>query len=771
VSVRLGRCKTCAREHDDFTMPNPIRRSRVLLLFGVWLLPGLVFGQGASIQGRITDPQGNGVARADVTFSSAVAGGKEVGRAVSDGDGWYLLNGLAIGNYTLKVRVIGFESVVRSVLVKDGERLTVDVALKIRSDQQTVRVTADAKEANVLAPDPAQRVVIREETLDANPGRPGVPVSIPGVPIETASGGIKAPQYFAPGVAGDHGEPIAQYVAVGSYLLSNNLSANAHGNGYADPNILVPSVIESVQTDGGAFNVREGNHAENLAATYELRSRLEPFATLTGDYRDLDLVTGWSPASGNSWITLQASYGNGFLDRLEHRQQYKFNAYRIVHPGVHDLTFLAIGYYGTSDIPGLTPIGVSHLHDTIDPRQKDRTHTGLVAANDVWRLTRRQQFLLSGFFRTYDLALYSNFGEGLIRQSEFRTVTGSNATYTNKFAEFLTLLAGADYQRDAPRRLDLDRYISDDPSVYGPFQRVTANNLTIGDIAPYIALDGVLTKRFRYYLGFRRDEIAFDNTDLLVAAHSFNQWIGVNSPKATLSFLPSEHSLLPFVSVSAGQAFFTNDPRIGSGTTEGTPVSRAHSYQLVASKPLAGTEIRLTLGHVTTEASLAKIDPDTGLQSDEGPGRLRFLTVSARRYFPGAMLQASFSKADARDLSSGEPTPEAPRTILGVVGTTEKLPFHLQGRTEFEYVGAKPLGDGFTGGAVKELRIALLRPLAGGRVSLGMNLFIGSGYTGQTTEVLALSDESAPFERVVGVRLPSYVSLSCTYHFRRRPGP
>src|SRR5450432_2314036 len=194
--------------------------------------------------------------------------------------------------------------------------------------RDSVTVTVDVRDIDIRQPDPAQRVMVRDEILDANPGRPGAPVSIPGVPIETASGGIKATQYFAPGVAGDHGEPIAQYVAVGSYLLSNNLSANAHGNGYADPNILVPAAIESVQTDGGAFNVREGNHAQNLAATYGLRSKLEPFATLTGDYRDVDLVTGWSPEAGNSWVALQALYGNGFLDRLEHRQQYKLNAYR-----------------------------------------------------------------------------------------------------------------------------------------------------------------------------------------------------------------------------------------------------------------------------------------------------------------------------------------------------------------------------------------------------------------------------------------------------------
>jgi len=742
----------------------------ILVLAGVFALPNSASGQDVSVQGHVTDPQGNVVIHAAVTLASSE--NKNIQRTLTGNDGQFFFNSVATGKYTLKVIVTGFEPTGRTLLLGDVRPLTIDIQLKIALNQQSVAVTADVKEGNVLAPDPAERLFIREETLDANPGRPGAPVSIPGLPIETASGGIKAPQYFAPGVAGDHGEPIAQYIQVGSYLVPNNLSANAHGNGYADPNILVPSVIESVQADGGAFNVREGNHSENLAATYGLRSELEPFAALTGDYRDIDVVAGWSPESNaHSWITLQASYGNGFLDRLEHRQQYKINAYRVFKLSRHDLSLLAVGYYGFSYIPGLTPIDVPNLHDTIDPRQRGQTHTGLIAANDAWNLTVKQQVLLSGFLRTYNLALYSNFGDGLIRQSEFRIVTGGNATYVNKVAEFMTVLAGVDYQRDAPHRLDLDHYSSTDPTVYGPFQRVSANNVTIGDIAPYVALNGSLTRHFRYYLGYRRDEIGFDNVDLLVPAHSFNRWIGVNSPKATVSFLPSEHSPLPFVSVSAGEAFFTNDPRIGSGSSQGTLVSRAHSYQLVASKTLVGTELRLTLGHVTTEASLAKIDPDTGLQFDEGPGRLRYMTVSTCRYFRGAMLQASFSKADARDLSTGEPTPEAPRTILDVLGTLDKLPLHMRARSEFEYVGAKPLGDGFTGVAVKEFRLALFRPFADGRMSLGLNLFIGTGYTGQTTETFALPDETAPFERVVGVRLPSYVSFSYTYRFRSRQTP
>lgn len=745
-----------------------IPRALSFLLFVLLAFPGGAFAQHAVVQGRVVDQQSNAVARASVSITSVTD--KRVRLTRTSNEGQFLFNEVAAGNCTLSVIASGFEAMTKALVVGNTP-VTVDLQLKVAANQQTVTVASDIKDATVLSPDPAQRVLIREETLDANPGRPGAPISLPGLPIETASGGIKAPQYFAPGVAGDHGEPIAQYVQIGSYLVPNNLSANAHGNGYADPNILVPTTIESVQTDGGAFNVREGNHSQNLSATYDLRPQLQPFLTVTGDYRDIDAVGGWSPSGdSHSWIVLQASYGNGFLDRLEHRQQYKFNAYRLFTFGNHDLTLFAIGYYGFSYVPGLTPIDVPDLHDTIDNRQKDQTSTGLLAANDIWHLTNNQQLLFSGFFRTYNLALYSNFGDGLIRQSEFRTVTGGNVTYTNKIAEYLTFLGGLDYQRDAPRRLDLDHYDSLDRDVYGPFEKVTANNVTIGDGAPYVALAGSLTQLFHYYLGWRRDEVHFNNLDLLVPAHSFDQWIGFNSPKATISFIPKDNSLLPQISLSGAEAFFSEDPRIGTGTMEGTLISRAHSYQLVASKQLLRTEFRLTLGHVTTEASLATIDPDTGLQTNEGPGRLRYLTISAQHYFRDrAMLQASYSQADARDLANGEKTPEAPRSIFDILGTIDRLPYQLQARGEFEYVGAKFLDVGFMGVPVNEFRFALFRPFADGRMSIGMNLFLASGYIGQTTETFALSDETVPpFERIVGVRLPSYVSLAYTYHFRLR---
>jgi hypothetical protein len=252
--------------------------------------------------------------------------------------------------------------------------------------------------------------------------------------------------------------------------------------------------------------------------------------------------------------------------------------------------------------------------------------------------------------------------------------------------------------------------------------------------------------------------------------------VGVNSPKATVSFLPKASWHVPLISLSFGQAFFTEDPRIGTGsangtTTPGSPVATSHSYQIVASKTIRKTDLRLTLGHVTSSAQLAKIDPDTGLQMNEGPSRLRFMTIAVRRNFSMGSFLTTFSKADARDLDNGEPTPEAPRTILDFLGTIQKLPFHLQARGEFEYVGTKPLGTGClpnlnaecTGTSVKEFRGAVVRPFRNGKLTAGVNFLIATGFTGQTTE----NFEPSQIQEVVGVRIPSYASVSFTYRFGR----
>ena len=135
----------------------------------------------------------------------------------------------------------------------------------------------------------------------------------------------------------------------------------------------------------------------------------------------------------------------------------------------------------------------------------------------------------------------------------------------------------------------------------------------------------------------------------MTPANSWNKVVGLNSPKATLTFIPKEAWWVPEVAVSFGKSFFTEDPRIGAAvqqTPTGAPlavdpVETARSYQLVASKRFRNTELKVTLGHETQSAEYGKIDADTGLQSDEGPGRIRYIAITLRQSFRFGSLQAT----------------------------------------------------------------------------------------------------------------------------------
>jgi hypothetical protein len=779
-----------------------------LTIAGIALaLAGVAQTSIARINGIVLDPGGRTVAGAHVEFDSA--SGVRLSCAAGS-DGGFAIALPAWGAYTAHVEAAGFAEVTRNLdLNPDTSTITLHLE-RVVVDSQEVFVSADVSDIAIVSPDPSQKVMVREELIDANPGRPGAPVSVPGMPIETAAGGIKAPQYFVPGVAGDHGEPIAQYIAVGGYLVPNNLSANAHGNGYADPNIYVSGALGSVETDGGAYNVLEGDHSLNMAATYSLRPQLQHFLTFTGDYRDIDLTAGFAPAdtTKKEWLALEANYGNGLMRTLEHRKQLKWNGLRVFDPGKHEITLLSIGYWGESHEGNLVPIGFGvQVDDTLDGRQKDQTHTGLLAANDQWKVGKSDELAFSSFFRTYNLALFSNFGEGLIRQSEFRSVDGAEARETHTFMPWLEAMAGLLYNEDDIHNDDLDHYLSPNPPSYGSFVPVLGNNVTIRELAPYVALHGDLGKQVQLYTGLRYEQVEVKNTDKFRSAYSFDEWKRFEEPKTTVTWSPGSGPAhwLPSTSFSIGQAFFTEDPRINvvpsstgaAAEALASPFERSHAEQLVLDKAIAGTDVRVTMGRATMTATLAKIDPDNGSAEDLGPSTLKFLTANARHHFSFGTLQAVFSKADARlQTFNGIPgtvVPEAPRTIFDALARLDKLPAGLHARGEYEYVGHKFLDLGnpqhpeqYEAIPVGEVRVAVARPFLDGRLELGLDGMAARGYTGQTTETLAPSwtlgetpycaPGSGPSgdyndfscgtnEQSVGIRMVSWVGASISWRF------
>ena len=297
------------------------------------------------------------------------------------------------------------------------------------------------------------------------------------------------------------------------------------------------------------------------------------------------------------------------------------------------------------------------------------------------------------------------------------------------------------------------------------FDLVSSNDLALTTASPFGAVTGRLLPGMQIYAGIRRDQVCFNNQDRLDPAHSITTCPGVTSPKLNLTFGSSRHSALPEVGFSMAKAFHANDPRIGTGTGRAQLLVSANEYQVFVAQGLAGAQLRMTLGQVRSSAEFAKIDPDTGLQQDVGPSQNRFLTLQVSRRTVSRFWQVSWSEADARDRGDGTPVPEAPRMIVDALVGTNRLPCGFTGKTEFEYVKAKPLGDGFTGEPLSKIRFELSRSFQDGRWIASAEGQLLHGATGQTLEALGSGPGASPTEQRVGVPVASYATVGLHYNF------
>jgi hypothetical protein len=287
--------------------------------------------------------------------------------------------------------------------------------------------------------------------------------------------------------------------------------------------------------------------------------------------------------------------------------------------------------------------------------------------------------------------------------------------------------------------------------------------VTIAPVTPYVAAQGELSKYVHYYLGWRRDEIDIDNQDLITPANSWSKWVGVNSPKATLTIVPEESWYVPLIAFSFGKSFFTEDPREGTRSERPDsvdPVETARSYQLVASKTFNKTDVKLTLGHETQSAEYGKIDPDQGLQFDLGPGRIRFwrLTVrqsiqrmdrcrrpSSRRMrvlwtWPHRFDRARGSAIDRR---SHRDVSEAALPLAG------EGRIRIRGKKGgWDLMRCEPAPHGrnwlLPRRAEQGVPLGAGAALHEGRINVGVNMMIASGWTGQTTENFAAASVYGP---------------------------
>ena len=290
----------------------------------------------------------------------------------------------------------------------------------------------------------------------------------------------------------------------------------------------------------------------------------------------------------------------------------------------------------------------------------------------------------------------------------------------------------------------------------------------------------------------------------MTPANSWNKWVGAEFAEGHDHVSSRGLLVRSAIRVQLWQVVLHGRSQNGIGHGQQTatgspasvdPVETARSYQLVASKTFHKTDLKLTLGHETQSAEYGKIDPDTGLQFDLGPGRIRYLAVTLRQSFRYGSLQATFEQADARDLDIRADDAGGSATDRRSFRDVSEAAVPFAGERRIRVRGkeggrerlqreptARPSVNCYCLGVPnKEFRLALARPFLDGRINVGVNMMIASGWTGQTTENFGAPAYTAravgldgnrlvpanPVNEVVGVRIPSYASVNLTYRFGR----
>ena len=138
-----------------------------LLLAWILLFPwGALWGQSlGNLQGVVTDPSGAVVPGAVVVAAAQPKGPSQ--QTTTNGQGRYVITGLAPGTYTITANATGFSpSIHRNITVVSGHARTVNVHLKIAFQAEQVEVRGQAAHLQVTPENNASAVVVSGNNLN-----------------------------------------------------------------------------------------------------------------------------------------------------------------------------------------------------------------------------------------------------------------------------------------------------------------------------------------------------------------------------------------------------------------------------------------------------------------------------------------------------------------------------------------------------------------------------------------------------------------------------
>ena len=290
----------------------------------------------------------------------------------------------------------------------------------------------------------ANQLTVSGAQVNAVPfSRPGEALEIvPGLIITQHSGEGKANQYFLRGYNLDHGTDLAiTYDGV-----PINMPTHAHGQGYADLNMLIPELISSVNVRKGPYYADVGDFGSVGAVSINLRDTVpKNVAQLTSGSFGYERFLGYGStpfSAGNLLYAAEAATYNGPWTNPDDMR--KFNGLLRYSQGsnLNGLTVTGMAYsnkWNSTDQVPLRAItfGQLGLYDAFDPTDGGNANRFSLSAR-LAETDDKGAWLANAYAVKSKLDLYNNFTYFLtdpvngdqFHQHDDRVLAGANASRT-----------------------------------------------------------------------------------------------------------------------------------------------------------------------------------------------------------------------------------------------------------------------------------------------------------------------------------------------------
>lgn len=702
----------------------------------------------------------------------------------TDKNGAYEIKNINEGAYTIKYSFIGYETVVKKVVLKNGEtkKLNLSLTASALNLSEVTISTATTKQgenkmdmiAMQLQPIKSAQDLLR---------------TVPGLFIAQHAGGGKAEQIFVRGIDNDHGTDFS----IMFDGIPVNLPTHAHGQGYADMHFMIPEVVGKASFFKGPFEARLGDFSIAGAALFNSNYNLDKnvakleyglynskrallAANILGDKH---LIKKFDD---NAYVAAEYNYTDGFFEnKLNFKRINAFGKYNAHLNDKNLLSFTASYFTSNWYASGQLPLRAVEAGELSRYGAIDNSEGGITSRTNInlkltTQLENNTSFTNQLYYSKNLFQLFSNFTFFMIdtingdeiKQWENRDLFGYKGTYNRSDAigkTVLTTEAGWGTRTD-------DILRGRDHTKQRAFLSTEAyNKALITNYSVYIDENWHFMPKWNLNLGLRNDYFSFNYNDIVYKTDSGKKNANRFNPKLSLYYDVSTNVTLY---AKAGQGFHSNfiQAVISKDSAKTNALPRAISYELGSNFKIGkSVVVSIALWWMQEEAEFIFV-ADDGSFENIGGSRKKGFDLSVK-YQLTTYLWADINVNYANGYLTEAPKnanllPLQPR-MNATGGLTLKLAQGLNGSIRYRYMGRRPATeDGSVYAKSYFITDAVIR-YTKRKYEIGLaaeNIFNTQWSEAQFYDASRLKNEAAPvmdFHTTPGT--PFFIKASVSYFF------